>query len=215
MAVFLTQHECRDNFWHVVTYDVSDPDNWIEIEDLSTSQSCEATPNIVAITRTIPLHRQDERLRHPIRMIATISGFLGSVSILIASLTLLWWTLSNLTGFYEIELAALRTIVAATSGIADISMAVLATAWILIVICVVAFLVVVGGTLVIFFTGFVQWLIGEIRRLSALCPTLTWPQSTFCYAALTGAIALFTALTGLYFTSIVVVVINILVVLLG
>jgi hypothetical protein len=161
----------------------------------------------------MPLNRQDERLRHPIRTIATISGFFGSVSILIASLTLLWWTLSNLTGLYQIELAALHTIVAATSGSADISMAILAAAWIPIVICVIAFLVVVGVTLVIFFTGFVQWLIGEIQRLSVLCPTLAWPQSMFCNTALAGYLTLFTALTGLYFTSIAVVAINILVVI--
>jgi hypothetical protein len=41
---FLARPECRDNFWHVVTYDISDPDNWVEISDLATEQSCGEPP---------------------------------------------------------------------------------------------------------------------------------------------------------------------------
>lgn len=51
MAVFLTRSECRAGVWHVVTYDVSNPDNWSEIEDLPTTQPCSEAPSTIAITR--------------------------------------------------------------------------------------------------------------------------------------------------------------------
>lgn len=51
MAVFLTRSECRVGTWHVVTYDVSDPDNWIEIEDIPTQQPCNEIPLTISLTR--------------------------------------------------------------------------------------------------------------------------------------------------------------------
>ncbi|HEY3250543.1 MAG TPA: hypothetical protein VGK25_05440 [Ignavibacteria bacterium] len=51
MAVFLTRSECRQGMWHVITYDISTPDNWIEIEDLPTTQPCSEAPATIAITR--------------------------------------------------------------------------------------------------------------------------------------------------------------------
>ncbi len=51
MPVFLTKSECRDGFWHVVTYDITDPDNWVEVEDIPTLQPCSETPNVIGIAR--------------------------------------------------------------------------------------------------------------------------------------------------------------------
>jgi hypothetical protein len=39
--VQLARSECRpDGYWHVRTYDVTDPDHWVLIEDRPTSQPC-------------------------------------------------------------------------------------------------------------------------------------------------------------------------------
>lgn len=51
MPVFLTRNECRDGFWHVVTYNITDPDNWVEVEDISTPQPCGENPNVISIAR--------------------------------------------------------------------------------------------------------------------------------------------------------------------
>ena len=40
----LARSECEsDGFWHVVTYDISDPANWVVISDVATTQPCRAT----------------------------------------------------------------------------------------------------------------------------------------------------------------------------
>ncbi len=53
MPVFLARSECRNNFYHVVTYDISDPDNWIEIDDQPTTQPCDQVPIVVGIRRQL------------------------------------------------------------------------------------------------------------------------------------------------------------------
>lgn len=44
MATYLARPECRDNFWHVVTYDISDPARWVETKDRPTTRSCDEDP---------------------------------------------------------------------------------------------------------------------------------------------------------------------------
>jgi hypothetical protein len=39
-AVFQTKQECRYGFWHVVTYDITDPFHPVEVEDIPTSLPC-------------------------------------------------------------------------------------------------------------------------------------------------------------------------------
>jgi hypothetical protein len=38
--VLLSRSECRGGFWHVITYDVSDPNQWVQISDQQTVQPC-------------------------------------------------------------------------------------------------------------------------------------------------------------------------------
>jgi hypothetical protein len=40
MSVYLARSECRNGYWHVVTYDISDPEHWQEIGDAETPQPC-------------------------------------------------------------------------------------------------------------------------------------------------------------------------------
>lgn len=53
MPVFFARSECRKGYFHVVTYDISDPDNWIEIDDQPTHQPCSKIPQIVAPRREL------------------------------------------------------------------------------------------------------------------------------------------------------------------
>jgi hypothetical protein len=41
-VVFLSRSECRDGFWHTVLYDITDPDNWIELEVRASPFECSA-----------------------------------------------------------------------------------------------------------------------------------------------------------------------------
>jgi len=70
MALHLARSECREGFWHVVTYDISDPDNWIEVSDIKTSQECKPAdckdnshPATVAL-----LLGNEEHIRHLSRL---------------------------------------------------------------------------------------------------------------------------------------------------
>ena len=38
--VQMARSECIDGFWHVRTYDITNPNNWVLIEDQATSQPC-------------------------------------------------------------------------------------------------------------------------------------------------------------------------------
>lgn len=38
--VLLSRSECRGGYWHVITYDVSDPNHWVQISDEQTVQPC-------------------------------------------------------------------------------------------------------------------------------------------------------------------------------
>jgi hypothetical protein len=38
--VQMARSECIDGYWHVRTYDITNPDNWILIEDRMTGQPC-------------------------------------------------------------------------------------------------------------------------------------------------------------------------------
>jgi len=40
MPVLFSRSECRWGTWHVVTYDISDPDSWIELDNIDTGQPC-------------------------------------------------------------------------------------------------------------------------------------------------------------------------------
>jgi hypothetical protein len=54
MAVFLARSECRQDRkgnwrWHVVTYDISNPDQWIEIDDQQMRQPCEKRAEVISL----------------------------------------------------------------------------------------------------------------------------------------------------------------------
>ena len=53
MAVFLARSECRKGYWHVITYDISDPDRWIEIDDQKTRQRCSEVPHITTLRKDL------------------------------------------------------------------------------------------------------------------------------------------------------------------
>jgi hypothetical protein len=38
--VLMARSECIDGYWHVMTYDISDPDHWVLTEDRPTPQPC-------------------------------------------------------------------------------------------------------------------------------------------------------------------------------
>ncbi len=49
MSVYLARSECRKGYWHVITYDISDPNHWIEIDDQRTEQQCSETPQVAVL----------------------------------------------------------------------------------------------------------------------------------------------------------------------
>lgn len=49
--VYLARSECRNGTWHVVTYDITNPINWIEVDDVDTKQPCTESPSTIAVTR--------------------------------------------------------------------------------------------------------------------------------------------------------------------
>lgn len=67
MPVYLSRSECRPgsrsdpsdprSYWHVVTYDVTNPNKWVEVEDIPTEQpnppapAVFESPNIIEILR--------------------------------------------------------------------------------------------------------------------------------------------------------------------
>ena len=51
MPVYLARSECRQGFWHVITYDISTPDAWVEIDDQPTKQPCAQIPAVAALRR--------------------------------------------------------------------------------------------------------------------------------------------------------------------
>ena len=59
MGVLLARSECRGGFWHVVTYDISNPDNWQEIGDIATQQECSVSLQI-AFQETAPAEGYDD-----------------------------------------------------------------------------------------------------------------------------------------------------------
>ena len=85
----------------------------------------------------------------------------------------------------------------------------------IVVICILAFAIVIGGVMIVIWTKIVQKTLAEINRLSALCPTLPWFKKSFCWAALAGLLTIVIAACGLFFTAAAVVSINILVVALS
>ena len=38
--VLMARSECIGGFWHVVSYDVTDPDHWVVVSDEATAQVC-------------------------------------------------------------------------------------------------------------------------------------------------------------------------------
>jgi hypothetical protein len=50
--VLMTQNICRDGFWHVVTFDITNPDNPIEINDIPTRHECVLQPRVHPIDPT-------------------------------------------------------------------------------------------------------------------------------------------------------------------
>jgi hypothetical protein len=38
--VLLARSECLGGYWHVITYDATDPDHWVKVSDEPTAQIC-------------------------------------------------------------------------------------------------------------------------------------------------------------------------------
>jgi hypothetical protein len=53
MSLYLARSECRRGDWHVITYDISDPDHWIEIDDQRTEQPCAEAPQVTGLRREL------------------------------------------------------------------------------------------------------------------------------------------------------------------
>ncbi len=53
MSVYLARSECRKGFWHVITYDIANPDKWIQIDDQPTKQPCAQIPHVTALRRDL------------------------------------------------------------------------------------------------------------------------------------------------------------------
>jgi hypothetical protein len=48
---YLARSECREGTWHVVTYDVTNPNKWIEVDDIDTKQPCTEPVSTIAVSR--------------------------------------------------------------------------------------------------------------------------------------------------------------------
>jgi hypothetical protein len=61
--VITSRSECIGGFWHVMTYDASDPERWVLISDQPTAQVCGA-PGLMLHLFGAAL-REDLRIDHP------------------------------------------------------------------------------------------------------------------------------------------------------
>lgn len=136
----------------------------------------------------------------------------GSLLLATMAIVLLVSIIKNAPAFLETEIRSLDIVLATIGGEAITGTALL-LAWIPILICVISFVIVIGGVVILLKTNAMQALLAEIARLSALCPTLpTWWQRNICRGALATLVATLIAITGIFFTAVAVVAINILVV---
>jgi hypothetical protein len=61
-GVLMSRSECTGGFWHVMTYDVTDPDQWTLISDQPTAQVCGAPGLMLHLFGAALL--QDLRIEH-------------------------------------------------------------------------------------------------------------------------------------------------------
>lgn len=149
------------------------------------------------------------------RRIPPMAGLTAAIGGLLAaawSLSMLYAVLANAPAFYRAEVHAVSTVLAAISGEAMAGV-VFAAAWVPIVICVIAFAIVIAGVAIIIWTTWVQQALAWISRQAALCPTLPWWQRSICWSAVAAAVTALTAALGIFFTAAAVVMINVIVVL--
>jgi hypothetical protein len=61
-GVMFTKSECIAGFWHVMTYDITDPDHRILVEDLPTDQPCGPSFRVLAVAPSFRLDLRRERV---------------------------------------------------------------------------------------------------------------------------------------------------------
>jgi protein-S-isoprenylcysteine O-methyltransferase Ste14 len=146
--------------------------------------------------------------------LAVLLALPGSFLLATMSIALFVSVLSNAPALLEAEIYSLDVIIPYIAGI-ETSSALVAAAWIPIVICVIAFAIVIAGVAIVIWTNAVQSVLAEISRLSRLCPTLPWYKRGFCYSMLAALIGGLTAALGIFFTAVAVAMINILTVVIA
>ena len=140
----------------------------------------------------------------------TLTALLGAIVGNAMTIALLLRVLLNLPALYRAEMRSLEIVTASLQTSVELS--VLLAAWVPIVICIVAFAIVIGGVAIIIWTNWVQQALAAINSLNRLCPTLPWWQRPLCYAWLAAVIGGLTMALGLFFTAAAVVMINILII---
>jgi len=150
------------------------------------------------------------RLPSVVRLATLVGGVMAAAM----SFSLLLAVVARGPDLYQAELRSFKILSAAFQG-EPISGVLFAAAWVPVVICVLAFAIVVAGVAIVIWTTWVQRALAWISAQAAICPTLPWWQRSMCWAAVAGAVAALSAALGLFFTAAAVVLINVLVVLIG
>ncbi len=161
------------------------------------------------------MNRLSENVDAPVELplLSRISLFIGGILAAAMSLSLFLTVVLNGSALYRAEVRSLAAFTATFKEAATPGAVFAVGWWIPIVICILAFAIVIGGVAIIIWTTWAQRLLAFISAQSAICPTLSWWARSLCWAAVAGAIALLTAACGLFFTAAAVVLINLLVML--
>lgn len=147
-------------------------------------------------------------------LVSRLVLFVGGTLTAAMSLSLFLAVVLNWSALYQAEVLSLNVIMETFGSAATAGVVFAAGIWIPVVICILAFAIVIAGVAIVIFSTWVQQLAAFISATSAVCPTLGFFQRSLCWAAVAGAVALLVAATGLFFTAAAIVLINILVILL-
>lgn len=155
---------------------------------------------------TPPAERDPE---NRLSLLINVTALTGAIAFAAMSMTLLLVTLLNAPAIVGAERRSMDIVLGSLQD--PVELTILLPALGPIIICVIAFVLVIGGVVLLVFTDAVQNLAREIFRLSALCPTLPFFRRLACNTLRNALIVALLGIFGLFATSVLVVAFNVLI----
>jgi len=127
------------------------------------------------------------------------------------SIVLFISVIKNAPAIYEAEVYSLEVISSSISG-TEISSMVLAAVFIPVAVCVMAFVIVTAGVVILIWTELAQQYWANLNKWYNFCKTVPWWQKTICWGTYAGLFAIMVAALGLFAIAGAIAYINIIVV---